>query len=94
MTWRNFWQWVDRDFNNIRPLSLVPFCGVAALPLLFAFLLEASTDVVEAARLVTLGGVMVILGYYLYRSAFNIARAFKSAFGPANATKGGDRLDG
>ncbi len=91
MNWKSFWRWVDEDFNHVRPYSLVLFYGLAALPLLFAFLFDAPRSVVEIARGVSLVGVMIVMVYYMFRSAKSIVRSFKDTFGSKRGTgKGSD----
>ena len=78
MSWRGFWTWVDQDFNETRPYSLVLFMGLLSLPLALAFAFDASENIVESARGFDLIGVVVLMIYYLYRSARNIWRSFNA----------------
>ena len=93
MSMQGFWRWVDNDFNHPRPLSLALFMGIAALPLFFAFLFNASEQVIEAARGVSVIGVLIVLAYYLFRASKNIGRSFRD-FGKLMSDKKRDRRDG
>ena len=91
MNWKSFWRWVDADFNDVRPYSLVLLCGLTALPLLFAFLFGAPRSIVAIARGVSLVGVMIVMAYYMFRAAKNIVRSFMDTFGSKSGTgKGSD----
>ena len=81
MSMRRFFDWMDRDFENVRPLSMVLIYGLVAFPLGLAFAFEASPTVIEAARAFALIGVIVATIYYLFRQSKNVSRIFKSTFG-------------
>ena len=89
MNWKSFWRWVDEDFNHVRPYSLILFWGLAALPLLLAFLFDAPISVVEIARGASLVGVLIVTAYYIFRAAKNIVQSFKDTFGPKSGTGNG-----
>ena len=81
MNWSRFWGWVDEDFNHARPYSLILFMGFVSLPLLIAFLLEATPSVVEIARSVSGVGVLIVMVYYVFRATKNIIRSSRDTFG-------------
>ncbi|HEX8055282.1 MAG TPA: hypothetical protein VF481_01365 [Novosphingobium sp.] len=72
--WQKFWAWVDQDFNAARPWSLGLFCIAASAPLGLAFAFGASKSVVEIARFAALGGVFLLMAFYLYRQIKNVFR--------------------
>lgn len=76
--WRKFWSWVDRDFDNVRPICLAPLIVLPSIPLGLAFALGEETPIVEATRLVAISGVVAVLLYYIYRQIKNLIRYFRT----------------
>ena len=90
MSWRGFWNWVDQDFNDIRPYSLVLFMGFLSLPLGLAFAFDAPEAIVELTRGFALIGVLILVAYYIYRSAKNFWRISKSSISAIRASRKDD----
>ena len=80
MSWRGFWQWVDEDFNEIRPwsllLAMLVICGI----LMLVFMITSDETVREWAKIIGAGSMLfVVLPYYLYRSSKNLVRVTKES---------------
>lgn len=78
--WSRFWRWVDQDFNHTRPWSFGLFAIVLAMPLGLAFALQAPVEVIEWARLFSVGSILfVLLPYYAVRQIGNVIRITKES---------------
>lgn len=79
--WDRFCGWVDRDFDHVRPISLLPLLLLPSLPLAIAFLIDAGESTVEVSRLFAISGIGVALLYYLYRQVLNLIRYLREGGG-------------
>jgi hypothetical protein len=76
LNWRAVWQWIDRDLDQIRPLSmlliLLPF-----IPFAIALELPVSSSTEDA---LLIAGFVVAMPWFLYvvwRGLRNVARSFR-----------------
>lgn len=87
--WRKVWLWIDHDFNDPRPWSmlivgLVIFAVAGISQSLF-------DDINVSDRIAIFGGVAllgVVLPYYLYRQSRNLLRVTKRSIDELFGSRG------
>lgn len=89
--WRTVWQWIDDDFNDARPWSILIFglviSAVAGIP----HALFGDNDFSGWVTVVGCGVLLsVVLPYYLYRQLKNLWRITKKSGADIPRSRGSD----